>query len=106
MLFAGDLLESGAPPSFGDSYPIDWAPTAARLVGLAQGAVVPGHGAVGERGFARSQAEDLAVVAELARDVHADVLTLDEAIAGGPFPPGTMGKALDRGLRQLEGDLG
>ncbi len=34
VLFAGDLLENGAPPSFGDAYPLAWPETGARLLDL------------------------------------------------------------------------
>ena len=39
-------------PFFGDGYPLDWPATAARLVELVTGAVVPGHGDRGGRAFA------------------------------------------------------
>ena len=42
VLFAGDLVENGAPPYFGDGYPIDWPATVERMVELVTGAVVPG----------------------------------------------------------------
>ena len=44
VLFAGDLVEDGAPPFFGDGYPMDWPATVERMVELVTGAVVPGHG--------------------------------------------------------------
>ena len=50
VLFAGDLLENGAVPSFGDAYPLDWPETAFRVAELAQGVVVPGHGDHGGAG--------------------------------------------------------
>ena len=34
VLAAGDLLENGAPPWFGDGFPMDWPATAERLLGL------------------------------------------------------------------------
>ncbi|HYM84681.1 MAG TPA: MBL fold metallo-hydrolase, partial [Candidatus Dormibacteraeota bacterium] len=34
ILFAGDLLENGAPPWYGDAYPLDWPETASRLLEL------------------------------------------------------------------------
>jgi glyoxylase-like metal-dependent hydrolase (beta-lactamase superfamily II) len=105
VVFAGDLLENGAPPWFGDAYPMDWPETASRIVALAGGVIVPGHGDVGDRRFAAAQAEDLAAVASLAADVHADELTLQEAASAGPFPPDTMSEALGRALAQLRGEL-
>ena len=53
VLFAGDLLENGAVPSFGDAYPLDWPETAFRVAELAQGVVVPGHGDHGGAGLRR-----------------------------------------------------
>ena len=47
LLFAGDLIESGGPPSFGpDSVPAEWAATLDGLIGLmTEGTLaVPGHG--------------------------------------------------------------
>ena len=32
--FAGDLVEEGAPPAFGDSYPLDWPVTLDTLIGF------------------------------------------------------------------------
>ncbi len=105
VVFAGDLLENGAPPWFGDAYPMDWPGTASRIVDLAGGAIVPGHGDVGDRRFAAAQAEDMAAIASLALDVHADELTLEEAVSAGPFPPDTMSEALARALAQLRGEF-
>jgi len=105
VVFAGDLLENGAPPWFGDGYPMDWPDTASRIVALAGGVIVPGHGDLGDRRFATAQAGDFAAIAGLARDVHADELTVEEAIAAGPFPPDTMAEALGRALAQPRGTL-
>ena len=38
VLCAGDLLENGAPPNFGDGYPMDWPATAEALAGAHRGA--------------------------------------------------------------------
>jgi len=105
VLFAGDLFESGAPPSFDDAYPLDWPATADRVVELLGEVVVPGHGAVGDRAFASAQAADIRAVASLARLVHAGELGLDDAIARGPFAADAMRIPLERGLAQLGGEL-
>jgi glyoxylase-like metal-dependent hydrolase (beta-lactamase superfamily II) len=55
VLFGGDLIEQGAPPSFGDGFPMDWPATVEGLLPLATGAVVPGHGQVGDRSFLEDQ---------------------------------------------------
>ena len=70
VLFAGDLVENGAPPYFGDGYPIEWPATVERLVDLVTGAVVPGHGDVGDRGFAVRSMVEIRTIAELATLVH------------------------------------
>ena len=50
VLFAGDLLENDAAPSYGDAFPRAWAATVSeRLLPLVRNAVVPGHGGVGDR---------------------------------------------------------
>src|SRR6266568_5430416 len=77
VVFAGDLLENDGGPSFGDAYPIAWADTASRLVELVAGAVVPGHGRVGDPAFARRQASELGLVASLGREVMTGVTGLD-----------------------------
>ncbi len=106
VLFAGDLLEEGSPPSFGDSYPLDWPEAVDRLIPLATGAVVPGHGAIGDRTFVDDQLAAFRGLAELARAVHAGTLDLAGALAASPFGPKTPPDALERALAQLRGELG
>lgn len=108
VLFAGDLLENGAVPSFGDAYPLDWPETAARVAELTTGVVVPGHGDPGRREFADAQAAAIAELAFLARRVRDGDLTLDEAVARTPFPAypaEDVRKPLLRALSQLRGEL-
>ena len=105
ILFAGDLLEDGATPYFGDGYPLDWPETALRLAERARGPVVPGHGSVRDRTFAEDQAGAFLEIARLGREVHAGRLTLDAAIAASPFDPGTSREPLERALAQLRGEL-
>ena len=62
VVFAGDLVEEGAPPAFEDAYPADWPATLGRLHGLARGPVVPGHGAVGDAAYVGAQREELLAV--------------------------------------------
>lgn len=105
VLFAGDLLEEGASPSFGDSYPLEWPATVEGLLPLATGAVVPGHGAIGDRAFVESQLADLRANAALAERVHAGQLELDAAIAASPYPRDSAREPLERALEQLRGEL-
>jgi glyoxylase-like metal-dependent hydrolase (beta-lactamase superfamily II) len=105
ILFAGDLLEAGATPYFGDGYPLDWPETVSRLAELAHGPVVPGHGEVGDRAFAEAQLAGFREIARLGREVEAGRLTLEDAIAASPFDPETSREPLERTLAQLRGEL-
>lgn len=111
VVFAGDLLENGNVPFFGDAYPLDWPATAAALavrVTQGTGVVVPGHGQHAGRAFVDAQAASFEALAEAARRVEAGELPLDEAIATHPFPdhpPEDARGAFERALQQLRGEL-
>ena len=105
VLVAGDLLENDATPSFGDAFPMDWPATVEALVELVSGAVVPGHGSVGDRGFAVRQMIEFRAVAELAGLVHQGVLALDDAVLRTPYPADAARQPLERALAQLRGEL-
>jgi glyoxylase-like metal-dependent hydrolase (beta-lactamase superfamily II) len=105
VLFAGDLLEEGATPSFGDSYPIEWPAAVERLLPLATGAVVPGHGGVGDRRFVETQLAEFRALAALARRVHAGDVELEAAVAASPYSAETSRGPLERALQQLRGEL-
>lgn len=105
VLFAGDLLEAEAPPSFGDSYPLDWPATVERLLPLVSGAVVPGHGRVGDRGFVEEQLADFRALADLSCRIHAGELDLEAALEVAPFGREAARDAFDRAHAQLRGEL-
>jgi len=105
VLFAGDLLENNATPFFGDGFPLDWPATAEALVDLVTGAVVPGHGDVGDRAFAIRQMTEFRTVAELAKLVHRGVIGIDDAVLRTPYPADTALEPLTRALAQLRGEL-
>ena len=108
VLFAGDLLENGAVPFFGDGYPLDWPETASRVAELVRDVVVPGHGDHADRAFAQDQATSLAGLAELARRVHRGDLSEEQALSATPFPayPGeAIRRPLHRALAQLRGEI-
>jgi glyoxylase-like metal-dependent hydrolase (beta-lactamase superfamily II) len=107
VVFAGDLLEDGATPFFGDGFPLDWPVTVERLVELATDdvVVVPGHGTIGDRGFAVRQMTEFREIAELARLVHRGVLGIDAAVLRTPYPADTALEPLTRALAQLRGEL-
>lgn len=105
VLLAGDLLEADATPFFGDGFPMDWPGTVERLVDLASGAVVPGHGSVGDRGFVVRQMTEFRAIAELATMVHAGSIELDAAVLRTPYPADAARQPLERALAQLRGEL-
>ena len=105
VMFAGDLLENDATPYFGDAYPLDWPATVERLVDLAAGVVVPGHGTIGDRAFAVRQMTEFRTIAELARLVHDGMLAIDDAVLRTPYTADTATEPLTRALAQLRGEL-
>jgi len=105
VLFAGDLLEGGAPPYFGDGYPLDWPETVSRLLDLVRGPVVPGHGGVGDRTFVEDQLAALLAIAELGRRVHRAELAIGDAVAAGPYGPRASREPIERAIAQLRGEL-
>ncbi|WP_335985732.1 MBL fold metallo-hydrolase [Glycomyces sp. MUSA5-2] len=96
VLFAGDLLEQGAPPSYSSAFPIEWPQAVEHLLGWKPPVVVPGHGEPGDYWWARAQVRDLAEVARLCAEAAQGFLTEDEAAEHGPFGPETMRTALAR----------
>lgn len=64
VLFAGDLVEEGAPPQFGDAYPVEWLSTLDLLISTAPQTIVPGHGDVVGPDFVRSQRDQIAQAIE------------------------------------------
>lgn len=103
VVFAGDLVEEGAPPAFEDAFPLDWPDTLARVLAMAPEVVVPGHGTIVDADFVRQQAADIARSAETARQAHAAGRRIDEAVADVPFPEPAAQAALRRAYRQLDG---
>jgi glyoxylase-like metal-dependent hydrolase (beta-lactamase superfamily II) len=63
VLFAGDLVEEGAPPAMEDAFPLEWPGTVTALLELVRGPVVPGHGAVVDAAFVAAQRDELAQLA-------------------------------------------
>jgi len=109
VVFTGDLLENGAPPWTGDGYPLDWPVTTEAILALTLGpvpvAVVPGHGAVGDRAFVERSLAELRTMADLGRRLEAQEIDLAEALAAAPWPADIARETLERALAQLNGDL-
>ena len=108
VLCVGDLLENGAPPWFGDGYPMDWPATARAILDRTgeRTVVVPGHGAhagPGVRGaLARRDPRD-----RRPRDAHprAASWTSRPRSRRLPIGPPPSREALERGVAQLRGEL-
>jgi glyoxylase-like metal-dependent hydrolase (beta-lactamase superfamily II) len=95
VLFAGDLLEQGAPPAFGDSYPLAWPGTLAEHLVAAPPVVVPGHGDVMDAAAVQTQQEELMDVARRCGEANS-VAELD--LDGAPYPDEVMRIAWRRSL--------
>ncbi len=107
VLCAGDLLENGAAPYFGDGFPMDWPATVEAMLGVTgpSTVVVPGHGDHGGLVFVERSLEELREVAALASLVNGGFLALEVAENDGPYPAARMQEPLARALAQLRGRL-
>ncbi len=89
-LFAGDLVEQGAHPSFEDSYPADWATTLRQLSAL-RGRfefLVPGHGLPVSDDFVKVMAETMTTAVRQARQASREMPDLaTKAIPILPYGP-------------------
>lgn len=105
LVVAGDLVEEGGPPAFGDAYPLEWPDTVHELLHLLgpRTAVVPGHGAVVERAFVAEQHRQLVELEWLIRDGHADGARPEAVAAKAPFGPEASLTAIRRGYTELSG---
>lgn len=106
VLFAGDLVEQAAPPSYGeDCWPLEWATALDVVVGtLPPGAVVvPGHGDVVDRDFVQRQRDAIGVVSATVRDLAGQGVRPEDALAAGdwPYPAEDLVHAVRRGYEHL-----
>ena len=98
VTFFGDMLESGAPPNFDDSYPLSWPSTLGAAMSSLDGLIVPGHGEVMTPADAGTQLEELKEVARAATWCMVDKFPVDEMAQRGPYSPEAMMAALNRAL--------
>jgi glyoxylase-like metal-dependent hydrolase (beta-lactamase superfamily II) len=105
VLFAGDLLENGAAPYFGDGYPLDWPATIEALIALGATTIAPGHGEVADRAFAERTLEEVRAIADLGRSVAAGALSVDEAIGRSPYKAKASREPIERAAAQARGEL-
>jgi glyoxylase-like metal-dependent hydrolase (beta-lactamase superfamily II) len=101
ILFAGDLVEEGAPPSFEDSFPLDWPDSLAALLTLGPDQIVPGHGAVVDALFARRQHTELQQLADLSRMGFRNSRRPTEFDVETAFPGRAAQTAIRRAYSQL-----
>ncbi|SHM50052.1 MBL fold metallo-hydrolase [Cryptosporangium aurantiacum] len=102
VVLAGDLLEDGAPPSFDDSWPLEWAGTVAALIELGPSTVVPGHGNPMTPDAVAAQHAELAALEWACRDGWRDHAPAEEVAAKAPF--GSV-LAVQRAYAFLDGAL-
>ncbi len=87
VVFAGDLLENGAPPDHGpDAHSAHWPAAVDGLLALGARTLVPGHGDPMTPAQATAQRDELAVVARLCAAVAAGELDHAEADRRSPHP--------------------
>ncbi len=86
VVFAGDLVEQGAPPDFGDAVVGRWPETVTAILGLGARVVVPGHGEPVGPSFVAEQRDRLAEVAELHAAVARGALGPEDATVRTPYP--------------------
>lgn len=102
IAFFGDMLEEGAPPSFGDSYPLAWPETLSLAMSSLDALIIPGHGDVMTQAVAGSQLEELKEVAMAVSSFVVEKTPLEEAARLGPYSPEVMMTALRRALEVAE----
>lgn len=96
VLFAGDLVEQGAPPAFEDAHPLRWPTTLTALLALGAAVVVPGHGEPVDAAFVTTQRDELAELAALCRAVRNGEPGAHSALTRSPFDETTTRTALAR----------
>ena len=106
VVLAGDLVEEGNPPGFGeDCFPMEWPLALDTVLGLTTSAstVVPGHGAVVDRAYVEQQRNEIGIVAETIRDLSTRGVPVGDALAAAewPYPPAALERAVRRGYDQL-----
>lgn len=99
VLFAGDVIEEGNAPWFGDGYPEAWPVTLdALLTSRSETIIVPGHGAVVDRAFVAAQRAAIAGLADGIGRLVAGELDEEALVARVDLPAPTVREALARAL--------
>jgi glyoxylase-like metal-dependent hydrolase (beta-lactamase superfamily II) len=88
-VIVGDLVEESAKPWIGiDSWPLEWPATLDSLLeGVTdQTVVIPGHGVAVDRGFVRTQRDEIGKIVETVRRLAASGVPAERAVAEGEWP--------------------
>jgi glyoxylase-like metal-dependent hydrolase (beta-lactamase superfamily II) len=96
VVFAGDLVEQGAPPSFADAYPEQWPAAVDGILRLAPTVVSPGHGEPVDVDFVVRQQAELTLIAGLCSDVVTDRCSMAAALLRSPYPADVLHTAVSR----------
>ena len=102
LVIAGDLVEEGAPPQFGSAYPLDWPQTLDAVAELVTGRLVPGHGAVVDRGFVVAQRAEHAELVAKATEGHANGRPAGDVAKELPYFGEFAVEAVERAYLQLQ----
>ena len=95
-VLAGDLVEVGAPPMYGDAHPFAWPATLARMSARGGAVTVPGHGAPTDAAFVATQLEEITELARLCRELLMAQRGIDQVVAASPFPEQVTRDAIER----------
>lgn len=101
VLFAGDLVEEGAPPSFEESFPLEWPATLGVLLAMDPDQIIPGHGLVVDVNFTRQLKGDLQQLADLSRQGFESSRRPADVAAQSAFPANFAATAIHRAFAQL-----
>jgi glyoxylase-like metal-dependent hydrolase (beta-lactamase superfamily II) len=106
VVYAGDMVESSAPPSYGaDSFPLDWPDSLDIVIGLLtpSSVVVPGHGPPVDREFVQGQRSEVVDIAEQIRVLATTGVSVDDALDRGtwPYPSDHLADAVRRGYTAI-----
>ena len=108
VLCAGDLLENGAPPCFGDGYPMDWPATAEGILAMTGERTVVSPGARGpwrarvRGGVARCSSGPSP---RWRRGCMRATWTSRRRSRTAPYPAEAAREPIERALAQLRGEL-
>ncbi|HVV24093.1 MAG TPA: MBL fold metallo-hydrolase [Pseudonocardiaceae bacterium] len=96
VVYAGDLVEQGAPPAFEDAYPQSWPTALDGILGLVPTVVVPGHGNPVDVAYVTQQRAEIDLLGKLSADVVAGRCGRRDALARSPYAENVLDTAIRR----------